>query len=94
MGAKIALIGAGSQSFGPSTIKDIFLSAPLCETGVELVLMDIKPTHLADSEQMAQRVVQKLERKAQVSATTDLELYSWVLSGLTLITLNFPGRES
>lgn len=43
---KIALIGAGSRSFGPSTIRDVLLSKPLTETGVRLVLMDVVAEHL------------------------------------------------
>jgi len=70
---KIVLIGAGSQSFGPGTVRDVLLSDPLAEAGVELVLMDIVEKHLKDSEQYARSVAEKLDRQAAISATTDLE---------------------
>ena len=74
MATKIALIGAGSRSFGPATIKDILLNDPLCDAGVELALMDIVPDHLGDAEQLAQRVAGQLGRTAEINATTDLEV--------------------
>ena len=70
---KIALIGAGSQSFGPGTVRDVLLSEPLAEIGVELVLMDIVDEHLADSENYARYAAEKLDRKVEISATTSLE---------------------
>ncbi|MCX5757594.1 MAG: alpha-galactosidase, partial [Candidatus Hydrogenedentes bacterium] len=70
---KIALIGAGSRSFGPSSIKDVLLSEPLAEQGVELVLMDTVAAHLKDSEQYARRVAEKLNRRTSITATTDLD---------------------
>ena len=70
---KIALIGAGSRSFGPSSIKDVLLSEPLADRGVELVLMDIAAGHLKDSETYARKVAEKLGRKTAITATTDLE---------------------
>jgi len=70
---KIAIIGAGSRSFGPRTIGDVLLSDPLSEAGVELVLMDKVPQHLVDHEAYARRVREKLGRTAEITATTDLE---------------------
>ena len=66
---KIALIGAGSRSFGPSSIKDVLLSEPLAELGVELVLMDTVAEHLKDSDAYARRVAEKLERRTSITAT-------------------------
>jgi len=43
---KIALIGAGSRSFGPATIRDALLSDLLKQRGVRLVLMDKVQQHL------------------------------------------------
>ena len=70
---KIVLIGAGSRSFGPGTVRDILLSEPLAEAGIELVLMDKVEKHLADNERYARHVKEKLGRKVEISATTDLE---------------------
>ena len=70
---KIALIGAGSSSFGPGTVRDVLLSEPLAEAGVELVLMDIVADHLRDSEQYARFAADKLGHSAKISATTDLD---------------------
>lgn len=70
---KIALIGAGSRSFGPSSIRDVLLSNPLNEHDVELVLMDTVAAHLKDSEEYARRVADKLNRRAMLTVTTDLD---------------------
>lgn len=70
---KIALIGAGSRSFGPSTIRDVLLSKPLTEAGVHLVLMDKVAEHLVDVERYARYVIERLGVKAEVRATTDLQ---------------------
>ena len=70
---KIALIGAGSRSFGPGTVRDALLSDPLAEAGVELVLMDKVSEHLVDIERYARYVADKLGREAQIYTTTDLE---------------------
>ena len=70
---KIALIGAGSRSFGPATIRDVLLSAPLAERGVELVLMDKVADHLEEVEAYARHVCRQLGHSAQVQATTQLE---------------------
>ncbi len=45
---KIAIIGAGSRSFGPATIRDIFLSKHLRHLGVRLVLMDTIQKHVSE----------------------------------------------
>lgn len=69
---KIAIIGAGSRDFGPAMIKDIFLSDLMVEFEVELVLMDIVGKHLEQNEKFAHFVLEKLNRKAKISATTRL----------------------
>ena len=69
---KIALIGAGSRSFGPSTVRDVLLSAALAERDVELVLMDKAAERLDDIEQYARHVKNKLGRTTKLTATTDL----------------------
>ncbi|MCP4644710.1 MAG: alpha-galactosidase [bacterium] len=70
--ARIAVIGAGSRSFGPATVRDILLSDPLGEAGIDLVLMDAMADHLKDIEPYARRVAEKLGRDVNVIATDDL----------------------
>lgn len=70
---KIALIGAGSRSFGPSTIRDVLLSKPLTEAGIQLVLMDKVAQHLVDAKRYAHYVIEQLGIKAEVTATTSLQ---------------------
>ncbi len=70
---RIALIGAGSRSFGPSTVRDVLLSKPLTELGVQLVLMDRVAEHLTDVERYARHLVERLHVRAEVQATTDLK---------------------
>ncbi|MCX6991749.1 MAG: alpha-galactosidase [Kiritimatiellaeota bacterium] len=72
-GFRIALIGAGSRSFGPAVIRDILLSPALCERGVELVLMDTLPDHLPENERYASRLMEQLGRRITVTKTTDLK---------------------
>ena len=70
---KIALIGAGSQSFGAGSVRDVLLSDVLAEAGVDLVLMDKVAGHLEDVEPYARHVAGKLGRNAAITATDDLE---------------------
>jgi len=71
---RIVLIGAGSQSFGPASIRDVLVSEVIRERGAELVLMDIAPAYLARSEQYARLAAEKLNaRSVKISATTELE---------------------
>ena len=69
---RIALIGAGSRSFGPGTVRDVLLSDLLADRGVELVLMDIDEKNLRDGELLARQAAQALGRRSHVRATTDL----------------------
>ncbi len=69
---KVALIGAGSRSFGPGSTRDVLLSGPLKERGVELVLMDIVEEHLADSLEYAAWAKVQLDHPATLRVTTDL----------------------
>ena len=73
MTVKIAIIGAGSQSFGPATVRDVLLSEALAEAGVELALMDIVPEHLPGITAYARRVAERLGRRVQVTAGTALD---------------------
>lgn len=74
MGIKIALIGAGSRSFGTGTVQDIFLSDPICEKEIDLVLMDKVADNLAYIQKRTQYVMKKLGRKAKLKTTTDLDV--------------------
>ncbi len=70
--AKIVLIGAGSRSFGPGTVRDVLLSQPLKEAGVDLVLMDTVEKHVRETEGYAKSVNDRLKANANISSTTDL----------------------
>jgi alpha-galactosidase/6-phospho-beta-glucosidase family protein len=70
---RIALIGAGSRSFGPGTVRDIFLSPTLAERGVTLTLMDIAADNLTEIERYAHNLAARQERPAEIRSTTDLE---------------------
>lgn len=69
----IAIVGAGSYSFGRGTVQDIFLSDALNDQGVELRLMDIEAGHLAGIERYARAVAGKLNRRAAITTTRDLD---------------------
>ncbi|HEY0868135.1 MAG TPA: hypothetical protein VGE01_12190 [Fimbriimonas sp.] len=71
---KIVLVGAGSRSFGPATIRDVLLSDALEEAGVELALVDLAEDRLQVAEGYARRVAEQLGRRnAKVLSTTSLE---------------------
>ena len=70
---KIAIVGAGSKSFGFRTACDILMSAPLCEVGIELALMDINANNLPDVERRSLAAAEKLKRKISITTTTNLE---------------------
>jgi alpha-galactosidase len=71
---RIALLGAGSRSFGPATVRDVLLSEALERRGVALVLMDVSEAHLRDSEAYTRRALSLLDRcNVEVEATTSLE---------------------
>jgi alpha-galactosidase len=69
----IALVGAGSRSFGPETVRDVLLSETLARHRVELRLMDIVAGHLSETGCYAKSLAEKLGRNAEVSTTTALE---------------------
>ena len=70
--AKIVLVGAGSREFGPASIRDLLLSDPLCQRGLNIVLVDIDARELARTQAYAATVAARLNRDVPVSATTDL----------------------
>jgi hypothetical protein len=53
----IALVGAGSRSFGPETVRDMLLSEALAQRRVELRLMDIVADNLLEIGHYACRPV-------------------------------------
>ena len=73
MAIKIAIIGAGSRSFGLKTARDILASTPICEVGLELVLMDINANHLQEVTKNAGAIAESLGRDVAIASTTDLE---------------------
>ncbi len=70
---KIAIVGAGSRSFGPSSIRDVLLSDALCETGLTVALMDRLEEPVDRAEQYARYVADRLGRAVRIEATTNLE---------------------
>ena len=69
---KVALIGAGSSSFGPGTVRDVLLSEPLKQCNLELALMDIVEEHLRDCADYAHWARGELGHPSTITATTDL----------------------
>ncbi|WP_246042148.1 alpha-galactosidase [Cohnella pontilimi] len=69
---KIVLIGAGSVSFAPTMIRDIFLNDRINSVQLNLCLMDLSETALKASEGYAKAVADKLGRSPSIRSTTDL----------------------
>ena len=69
----IALVGAGSRSFGPETVRDVLLSEALTQLHIKLRLMDIVADNLSDIGRYAKSLSEKLGRNCEVSTTTALE---------------------
>ncbi len=74
MTLKIALIGAGSEEFGPASVHDIFLSDPLNQQDLEVVLMDINEKSLPSIKKYAESVAKKLNRNPKITATASLDV--------------------
>lgn len=73
MKLKITLVGAGSHSFGPGTIRDILLSDLISpQADLELCLMDIVAEYLPEIENYALFVAEKLDRTVKITSTSDL----------------------
>jgi alpha-galactosidase len=66
---KIAFIGAGSTVFAKNLMGDILSFPELSDSTI--ALMDIDPQRLEMSEQVANRIVQKLNVPATITATTN-----------------------
>lgn len=70
---KVTLIGAGSREFAGTIVRDLLISQPIAEKGLEIVLMDIAPGPLAEMEKYARHLIERLEHSATVTSTTDLD---------------------
>ncbi len=73
MDIKIVLIGAGSQEFGPASIRDVLLSDVLAEANVHLVLMDIKEETLEGHKTYTENIAKQLNRELTISTTNSLD---------------------
>lgn len=69
---KVTLIGAGSREFAGKIVRDLLLSEPIIEAGLELVLMDIAEEPLLEMEEYTRDVAERLSRTISLSSTTDL----------------------
>lgn len=69
---KIAIIGAGSVSFCPSTVTDIFDNEAINTIPLEISLMDVKEEALDISLSFCQKLRDIKNPKAVISATLDL----------------------
>jgi alpha-galactosidase len=70
---RIVLVGASSREFGPATLRDIWLSAPLAEEGVEIVLMDLDAAGLEVTRAYAGELAERLGHDFPVRVTTELD---------------------
>jgi alpha-galactosidase len=71
---KIALVGAGSLSFTPCTVKDILLSEKLAEFNIEFSLMDIDKHALETCLPLTLALRDKVKRSdVKITATLDLD---------------------
>ena len=69
---KIVLVGAGSREFGPASIRDILLSDPLCDAGIEIALVDTDASGLPHTQAYAEAIAARLHRTATISHTTHI----------------------
>lgn len=70
---KVTLIGAGSREFAGKMVRDLLLSAPIAEKGLDIVLMDIAAEPLAEMEAYTRHLIERLGHAATVGSTTDLD---------------------
>lgn len=70
---KVTLIGAGSREFAGKMVRDLLLSEPIAQKGLQIVLMDIAAAPLAEMEGYTRHLVQRLGHAASISSTTDLD---------------------
>ena len=70
---KIVIVGAASKEFGPATLRDIHLSAPIADSGADIVLMDLDADGLERTAAYASELADRFDRTFTVSTTTSLE---------------------
>lgn len=70
---KVALIGAGSSSFAGATLRDLYLSTPVTDSGLEVALMDVRQEALTESAAYADYLANRLNRRVRVTSTTSLD---------------------
>ena len=70
---KITIIGAGSLSFCPVTISDIFLNDNICSQTLSIALMDINEKFLGHSTYYCRRLCDFLKRSVEITSTTSLD---------------------
>lgn len=70
---KIAIIGAGSVSFCPATVTDIFLNEAINKFPLEIALMDIREEALNISLSFCEKMRDKKNPDAKITATLDLK---------------------
>ncbi len=87
---KIVIIGAGSASFGPTTLATIVRNEAL--RGSDLALVDLDETAVTHAAQVAERMSDAWGAEMSVSATTDRLL---ALPGAThvVVSIEVPPRE-
>ena len=73
MKLRIAIIGAGSEEFGPASIHDILLSDFLCGMDLEIALMDINEKRLPAIKAYATSVADTLNRNVKIGSTASLD---------------------
>lgn len=69
---KIAIIGAGSVSFCPTTVSDILRNSSIKESDLEIALMDINQEALEVSAAYCRKLQKKYMPQAKICATLDL----------------------
>lgn len=87
---KIVIIGAGSASFGPTTLATIVRNGAL--RGSELVLVDLNEQAVADAARVAERMSAAWGAEMSIEATTDRRE---ALPGAThvVVSIEVPPRE-
>lgn len=70
---KIAIIGAGSVSFCPTTVSDILRNDSIRQVPLEIALMDIRQEALDISRNFCEQLKKKYNDTAEITATLDLE---------------------
>jgi alpha-galactosidase len=86
MSVRIVIIGAGSRSFGPAMIRDIALSAPLTDAGVELFLVDLFKDRAEEMAAYARHAAGQCGHGLTVTASDDVEA---VLPGAAFVITAF-----